>query len=424
MTNEFYTAFDTDVWEEKRSATPDRTPFQQDRDRIIHTYAFRRLQGKTQVFKSGEYDFYRTRLTHSLEVAQIGRGVCNRLQSLSPLRSRDFHIDEDLVEASCLAHDIGHPPFGHAGETSLNRLMRPYGGFEGNAQTLRLVAETIFSSDGKRRGMKPTRAFLDSILKYKTLWDESPTPPRRHFLFSDQAPLINFVTGDKPHSAARRNLSIECQIMDWADDTAYCLGDLMDGVASRFINIQNLEQWAGLNETLLADGDNSRALECVLSNLKQQSMSRHIALLIGEFIHATALSEETTEMDGVTNRYRFRLQIDNCYKQQCALFKAIVKDLVFKTSQVQQLELKGNMILGRLFNCYRKQYLKQSGSDKEALHLLPADTHALVVSVPRKETNHRARLICDHIAGMTDDFASRTYRRMFEAGFGSIVDLV
>ncbi|MBI1754685.1 dNTP triphosphohydrolase, partial [Candidatus Azambacteria bacterium] len=162
--NTFYSDFDTECWGETRHSDY-RTPFEVDRDRIIHSSAFRRLQAKTQVFLSGEYDFYRTRLTHSLEVAQIGRSICKFLVKQSPLLSDEFYIDSDLVEAVCLSHDLGHPPFGHSGEKILNALMATFGGFEGNAQTLRMITEIIFSGNGERKGMAPTRAFLDGVLK-------------------------------------------------------------------------------------------------------------------------------------------------------------------------------------------------------------------------------------------------------------------
>ena len=166
MINQFYNDFDIAPRKEEENDRPDdyRSPFQIDRDRIIYTPSFRRLQSKTQVFLSGEYDFYRTRLTHSLEVAQIGRSICNRLKKRSTTLSDEYFIDPDLVEAACLSHDLGHPPFGHAGERVLHSIMQNQGGFEGNAQTLRQLTETIYG----HRGMNPTRAFLDSTLKYKT----------------------------------------------------------------------------------------------------------------------------------------------------------------------------------------------------------------------------------------------------------------
>ncbi|MFZ4595859.1 MAG: dGTP triphosphohydrolase, partial [Verrucomicrobiaceae bacterium] len=171
-----YAAFDTENLHARRPPEGEhRSAFQIDRDRILHSPAFRRLQGKTQVFYSflvGEYDFYRTRLTHSLEVAQVGRSICAWLQKTSPLLQGTAAVDADLVEAACLAHDLGHPPFGHTGERALHHLMKDYGGFEGNAQTLRLLTCTLYG-DG-REGMNPTRAFLDAILKYKTLRCETP----------------------------------------------------------------------------------------------------------------------------------------------------------------------------------------------------------------------------------------------------------
>ena len=150
MANRFYSEFDTTPLSVNARTRPDeyRTAFQIDRDRILYTSAFRRLQSKTQVFMSGEYDFYRTRLTHSLEVAQIGRSICTRLKAADHLLGGDYFIDSDLVEAACLAHDIGHPPFGHAGERVLHEIMREMGGFEGNAQTLRLLTETIYGDKG------------------------------------------------------------------------------------------------------------------------------------------------------------------------------------------------------------------------------------------------------------------------------------
>ena len=151
MRNRFYQAFDTERQSGYESGGDFRSPFQIDRDRVLHTPAFRRLQNKTQVFWSGEYDFYRTRLTHSLEVAQIGRSICHWLRTNDERLSEECFVDPDLVEAVCLSHDLGHPPFGHAGERSLNHFLAPYGGFEGNAQTLRLLTERIFSQ--KRQGM-------------------------------------------------------------------------------------------------------------------------------------------------------------------------------------------------------------------------------------------------------------------------------
>ncbi|MSU48553.1 MAG: dNTP triphosphohydrolase, partial [Opitutus sp.] len=182
MQNRFYSAFDSESLGGGRKRDY-RTPFQMDRDRIIHAHAFRKLQSKTQVFLSGEYDFYRTRLTHSMEVAQIGRSICHFLRTKGGVLRENFFIDGDLVEAVCLAHDLGHPPFGHSGERTLQELMLKWGGFEGNAQTLHLLTATMYQNEAGVRGMAPTRALLDGVLKYKKLFREFDAPPTNHFLY-------------------------------------------------------------------------------------------------------------------------------------------------------------------------------------------------------------------------------------------------
>src|ERR1700719_525230 len=254
--NSFYNQFDVETLYRR---VPDeyRTAFQTDRDRIIYSSAFRRLQAKTQVFLSGEFDFYRTRLTHSLEVAQIGRSISSFLKQTSPFLKEDFFIDPDLVEGICLTHDLGHSPFGHAGERTLHQLMKPFGGFEGNAQSLQIIAETIYPGSDSRRGMNSTRAFIDGILKYKRLFREDSEAPN-HFIYNEQEYLRTFVLGDTD-SAQIADLnhfrSLECEIMDWADDTAYCLNDLVDSVNAGFLSFEKVKRWAELQNL---QGDRAR----------------------------------------------------------------------------------------------------------------------------------------------------------------------
>ena len=277
MNNTFYNAFDRERMVDKDSFEDHRTSFQVDRDRVLYTSAFRELQSKTQVFLSGEYDFYRTRLTHSLEVAQIGRSITHWLQTSSPILNDQFFIDPDLVEAACISHDLGHPPFGHAGEKVLNELMAPYGGFEGNAQTLRLLTQRIFSE--KRQGMNPSRAFTDSVLKYKSLWSElggSGNPPKNHFIYDQQHHILDWTMGGNdfppefPAGDQRDSLkSLECQIMDWADDTAYSLGDLADSARAGFLTPHKVEQWAATQQL---DPIQSKAIEDLLRSLKGNRM--------------------------------------------------------------------------------------------------------------------------------------------------------
>ncbi|RMG68805.1 MAG: dNTP triphosphohydrolase [Calditrichaeota bacterium] len=419
--NRFYNEFDVATLE-PRTSRDYRSPFQQDRDRIIYSSAFRRLQAKTQVFISGEYDFYRTRLTHSLEVAQIGRSICNYLNRHSEHLHRDFYLDADLVEAVCLAHDLGHPPFGHAGERTLNRLMRPFGGFEGNAQTVRLLAHTIYSDGSGRRGMKPTRALLDGVMKYKRLFCEAAEKNNR-FLYDAQKPLRDFVLGQHPLPEAYRDAeainrlqSIECQIMDWADDTAYSLNDIVDSVRARFLSAAAIERWAAeqqLNPT------EQRLLEALMRDIQSPALERTMAKKIGHFIEACRLEKQANFLSKQTNRYAFALKVDPEIRQEARLYKRLALDLVFRSPQLHQLEAKWDFILEKVFQVYRQEYLTGAG---ERFRLLPGDLDRQIRAL--EATEERARWLCDHIAGMTDGYAIRTYKRLFHPDFGSIADLI
>jgi dGTPase len=422
MNNTFYTSFDTACQLQDERKNDYRTPFEQDRDRIIHTASFRRLQAKTQVFLSGEYDFYRTRLTHSLEVAQIGRAICTYLQRKSPFFSDIYYIDPHLVEAICLSHDLGHPPFGHAGERTLHAVMKPYGGFEGNAQTLRLLTETVYSDKVTRKGMNPTRAFLDGVLKYKTLYHEL-VDPKNHFIYNEQKQYLDFVFAGEDMTAAfpagkQRDYfrSIECQIMDWSDDVAYSLNDVADGIHSGFITQQKMERWA---ETQTLDEDLQLSLKKLFDAMKEGRVERSLSSKIGRYIESCSIVETTNVMSGRTNRYKYSLVIDEKAKKESAMFKKLSLDLVFLSPQLHQLEKKGDFLLKRIFDTFAENYL---GKEKFELNLLPKYVEQNFLSAG--DTNHRARLLCDYIAGMTDGFAIRTYKRLFDPEFGSMVDLI
>ena len=291
MANRFYTAFDVETYERERK-TDYRSAFQIDRDRIIHAQAFRKLQSKTQVFLSGEYDFYRTRLTHSIEVAQIGRSICHYLQTQGGLLKSDFFIDGDLVEGVCLAHDLGHPPFGHSGERTLQELMVKWGGFEGNAQTLHLLTKTMIQNETSVRGMQPTRALLDGVLKYKKLFSEFPTPPPNHFLYDPQAAEREFVLGSniptELQQAEKLNAfkSIECQVMDWADDAAYSLNDIVDGVKAGFLTREKIESWAA-GEAI--DAPRQQLLDELFDAIHADRLESVFSQKIGAFITACRL---------------------------------------------------------------------------------------------------------------------------------------
>jgi len=421
--NSFYRDFDEERAHGSPAASVDtRTAFETDRDRIIHSSAFRRLQSKTQVFLSGEYDFYRTRLTHSIEVAQIGRSICRHLQRTSELLGEEYFIDPDLVEAVCLAHDLGHPPFGHTGERALNRLMSDAGGFEGNAQTLRLVTETIYQGT---RGMNPTRAFLDGILKYKSLRGDLPAdpPPENHFLYDGQAVALDFVLDGRgfppeftPGRARNAFRSIECQIMDWADDTAYSVHDLIDGIHAGFLSPGRITRWAEGADLVPSA---AAAVEYLLKAIAEHKVEGRLERRIGGFIRSCELREDPAFLADATNRHRYRLDIEPDAALECATYKRLALDCVFLSHQLKQLEYKGEQMLSRLFDIMGGEYLERA---KPRFNLLPPDTAALIAAAPERAA--KARILCDYLAGMTDGFAARTYKRLTDPDFGSIVDLV
>ncbi len=429
MDNRFYSDFDlerTPGPETGRPHRPDeyRPAFAIDRDRIIHTDAFRRLQGKTQVFLAGEYDFYRTRLTHSIEVSQIGRSICTWLRRRpDSVLADDFFIDPDLVEAVCLAHDLGHPPFGHAGERSLHELMREHGGFEGNAQTLRLLTATIFSEGSVPRGMMPTRALLDGVLKYKTLWHEDRTAAH-HFIYDDQAEALAFAHGNEPIPADRapgkeRNAlkSIECQIMDWADDTAYSLNDVADGVNAGFLTVDRIERWA---ESQTLDETATQNLADLLNAIRRGRVEARANKKIGNFITAVSLQPVTGFLSDRTHRHAFALAVEPAARAESTLYKRLALDLIFRSPQLQQLDYKAHQVLGRLWSALDETYLGSSRSPRHRLLQERAEAAILAAETPAL----KARLVCDFLARQTDGAATRLCQRLYDPEFGSIVDLI
>mgnify|MGYP003342302141 CR=1 FL=1 len=217
-----YTSADEARYVAELPKRADRTAFARDRARILHSSALRRLAAKTQVLQAGTADFPRTRLTHTLEVAQVGREL-----------GQSLGCDPDLVEVGCLAHDLGHPPFGHNGEDELNRLAGDIGGFEGNAQTLRVLARLeskTFDHDGRSVGLNLTRAALDAALKYP--WGRQVNE-RKFGYYADDEPIFAWVREGAPELRK----CFEAQVMDWADDVAYSVHDVEDAVHSGHLDL-------------------------------------------------------------------------------------------------------------------------------------------------------------------------------------------
>jgi dGTPase len=421
MSNRFYTPFDIETYTASRKVDY-RTPFQVDRDRIIHAHAFRKLQSKTQVFLSGEYDFYRTRLTHSMEVAQIGRSICQYLLFRGEPLGPDFHIDSDLVEAVCLAHDLGHPPFGHSGERTLQELMLPWGGFEGNAQTLHLLTETMFQNLSGTRGMLPSRALLDGVLKYKKLFGEFDEPPRNHFLYDPQEKVRDYVFGGRAipkefHVGEKLNAfkSVECQIMDWADDAAYSLNDIVDGVRAGFLTFERMEAWAAGEEI---DAEKQQCLDQLFQAIRADRLEIVMAQKVGSFITACRLKERSNFMSDLTNRYRYELVVAPKAEREAAFYKKLANDIIFESPQLQQMEHKARKVLFELWNSCWNNYVDRGS---RVINILPPHVGRLIDR--EQDAPSKARRICDWLAGLTDGTIVRTHRRLFDPEFGSLRDL-
>ncbi|MDP0498487.1 MAG: dNTP triphosphohydrolase [Verrucomicrobiota bacterium JB022] len=424
--NRFYGEFDFATFGDRPQRGPDtRRPFQVDRDRIVFSTPFRQLQSKTQVFQSGKYDFYRTRLTHSIEVSRIARSIAEHLNVQSPELGADFFIDPDLVEAVGLAHDLGHPPFGHIGERTLNDLMRSHGGFEGNAQSLRILTDTFYTSGKERKGMAPTRALLDGVLKYQPLHAEACMhdghTPDNHFLYDEQAETRAFIWGRTlGEKEPRPGKSIECQIMDWADDAAYSLHDIVDGIRARFITLENLHRWGEANAATLGDRE-KELLERLQELIQKERYEPYFESRLGRFIHACQLVEAPDSfLKAETARHQFALEVDEKYTRESKLYKRLAFELIFQSAPIQQIEFKGGRVLTQLFQAVERHYLEDAG--QRTLKILPEPMHSWVLQP--KAPKARRRLICDYLSGLTDASAVRLYKRLYDADFGSLADLV
>ena len=396
-----------------------RSVFQQDLDRILFTGAFRRLQAKTQVFQAGEYDFYRTRLTHSLDVATVAESIGVWLTSRHP----DVQVDSHLLKAICLAHDIGHPPFGHAGERMLNELMELYGGFEGNPQTLRILTRTIYSNPESRGGMSPSRALLDGVLKYKRLYRDR-AGETHHFIYDDQAEVLEFcfgnadvagLLGDSRVNAFR---SLECQIMNLADDVAYSCFDIVDGYNARFLTPERLQSWREANPSQLDEHKRSH-LDALILMMKESKVEARMNRVIGELIQSASLAPEENFMSGRTRRHAYKIAIEPLAESRIDLHKMLCRELVFGSSELQQMEFKGGRILRQLGQMLFQNYLETK--TKPAV-LVPNDVHRAVLGAKTKAEG--ARLLCDYLSGMTDVYALRSYKRLLDPDYGSISELI
>jgi len=270
--------------------------------------------------------------------------------------------------------------------------------------------------------MQPTRALLDGVLKYKTLYGEFKRPPANHFLYDTQKAVRRFVFGGAaipmahaPGESLNRFKSIECQIMDWADDAAYSLNDIVDGVKAGFLTIDRIEAWA---EGKVEDALGLRLLDELLDAIRTDRLAGIFSARIGSFITGCRLRERDNFMASRTHRYRYELVVAAEAQRQALFYKRMANDIIFESPQLQQMEHKARKVLFDLWDSCWRNYVETS---PRVVRILPPAVGALVDGAKGRQA--KARQICDWLAGLTDGTIVRTYRRLFDPEFGSIRDL-
>ena len=342
---------------------PYRSAYQRDRDRIIHTTAFRRLEYKTQVFVNTEGDYYRTRLTHTLEVAQIGRTL-----------ARALGANEDLTEAVCLVHDIGHPPFGHSGERALDALMREHGGFDHNQQALRIV-EILERRYPQWPGLNLTYEVREGIVKHETEYD------------------VSYAQGFEPH---KRGL-LEAQIANAADEIAYNAHDLDDGLRAGLLapaELDGLELWEQVKRSVDWDGHNFDEL------WRHRLIRRLIGLEVTDVINATEERLQAAHVQSIADLQALDHNVLGFSAEQKQVnrgLKDFLYNCMYRHSRVVRMQTKADRLLGELFAAYVAEPRQ-----------LPESTQ------PRIEVDGLQRAVCDYLAGMTDRFALDEHAKMFD----------
>lgn len=421
-----------------------RTEFERDRSRILHAESFRRLQEKTQVFYGVRGASYRTRLTHSMEVALIAKALARR-----------FGCDADLCEAVALAHDLGHPPFGHNGESVLNSIMADFGGFEGNAQTLRIVRRVEVKGH-RYSGLNLTFATLDGILKYKVPYSlaarntrdelprhsllgrayvpsddardlrESPSAPK--CVYDEDWDLVSMVADSRSTNGGE---SFECRVLNLADDIAYCVADLQDGLNLGFLSVE------GLREASLGGGFLDEVLRFLAQNSGTWSASEVMEAL-SEFVvlydeirkkadNSAALAADQIR-SAVSKELASKLhrelvnhidigaeglpEMTRDKSRKIAVLKAVTRTQILKDVRLTTLDAASRKVVRRLFEAY--------ANDPE---LLPKPISARLKSDAISD-REKLRLVSDYVSAFSDDGALQAYRRLFEPGSTGLLDFV
>ncbi len=441
-------------WQDRREAPPFRkkdvrSPWERDYARIIHSAAFRRLQSKTQVLDLGQSDFYRTRLTHSMEVAQVSNGILKFLKGNycnDPVHQA--LPDTHLLAAICLAHDLGHPPFGHGGEVALNLCMRNHGGFEGNGQTLRILSS--LEQYTERHGLNPTRRLLLGILKYPApysalvnlnAYDDEHSTLRWLFKTKGQLPpkcyhdaeehVIDWIMqplGDKkaefcaikdpnngnsdPKNSKHKktiHMSLDASIMNIADDISYALHDLEDATAMGILSRDMWDDFISGKEYIFKDcGLKSDDVAADLFGTESYKRKSRIGDLVHYLITHSLICESGIDSHCPLITHKAKLE-DSAQGLQSLMGELVLKHVIWSPN-VQMQEFRGRKMVVELFGVYAT----------DPTRLLPLDVRKRFER--QDDESSKMRVVCDYIASMTDAHAARQYEKLFSAGKGSVFD--
>ncbi|MFC7861008.1 deoxyguanosinetriphosphate triphosphohydrolase [Arthrobacter koreensis] len=408
-----YTDVDQSRWVTEPAKSTHRTQFGRDRARVLHSSALRRLGAKTQVVAPDTDDFVRTRLTHSLEVAQVGRELGNALG-----------CDPDVVDAACLSHDLGHPPFGHNGETALNDIAHAIGGFEGNAQTLRLLTRLepkIIGPDGSPAGLNLTRASLDASCKYP--WSAVDAPlvnghrTTKFGVYEDDLPVFTWLRDGAPAGRS----CLEAQVMDLADDISYSVHDVEDAIVAGHVQLKwldNPDQRArviGYTQQWYVPTADPAAVDAALARLESEGVwvreadgsRRSMAALkdmtsqlIGRF--CSSAMDATRDIYGLDplTRYNAEMVVPEETQLEIAVMKGLATTFVMTTDQRQPLYERQREVLTNLV-----AQLSATG-DRHLEPMFAADWREAA------DDGARLRVVIDQVASLTDGSALALHERL------------